>query len=286
MDLAHEKGASTWLISLPLGEFGFSLHKGAFRDALALCYGWLPSNTPTYCECGASFSVEHALSCLKGGFPSFLQHLRDAGLRLKPFKCSFFQQEVKYLGHVISRTGISTDPDRVLGWLPPKSKREVQRFLGFASYYRRFVKDFAHIAQPLHRLTQNTASFAWTSACQDAFPELCRRLCSAPVLAYPNFSRQFILDTDASDVGIGAVLSQLDDEGREWVVAYGSRTLSKAERRYCVTLTELLAVVVFTQQYRPYLAGPAHGPWLSDLAQELQRARGTAGTLAGETAGA
>ena len=70
MDLAQEKGASTWLTSLPLGEFGFSLHKGAFRDALALCYGWLPSNTPTYCECGPSFSVEHALSCPKGGFPS------------------------------------------------------------------------------------------------------------------------------------------------------------------------------------------------------------------------
>ena len=189
---------------------------------------------------------------------SVLQRLRDAGLRLKPSKCSFFQQEVKYLGHVISRTGISTDPDktsRVLSWPPPTSKREVQRFLGFASYYRRFVKDFAHIAQPLHRLTQNTASFAWTSACQDAFDELHRRLCSAPVLAYPNFSKHFILDTDASDVGIGAVLSQLDDEGRERVVAYGSRTLSKAERRYCVTRRELLAVVVFTRQYRPYLTG-------------------------------
>ena len=165
---------------------------------------------------------------------------------------------MKYLGHVISHIGISTDPDktsRVLSWPPPTSKREVQRFLGFASYYRRFAKDFAHIAQPLHRLTQNTASFAWTSACQDAFDELRRRLYSAPVLAYPNFSRHFILDTDVSDVGIGAVLSQLDDEGHERMVAYGSRTLSKAMGRYCVTRRELLAVVVFTQHYRPYLAG-------------------------------
>ena len=189
---------------------------------------------------------------------SVLQRLRDAGLRLKPSKCSFFQQQVKYLGHIISQDGISTDPDktnRVREWPPPSSKREVQQFLGLASYYRRFVKNFAHIAQPLHRLTQRTASFTWTHPCQEAFNELRKRLCSAPILAYPDFSRQFILDTDASDVGIGAVLSQVDDEGQERVVAYGSRTLSKAERRYCVTRRELLAVVVFTQQYRPYLSG-------------------------------
>ena len=140
-----------------------------------------------------------------------LQRLCDAGLRLKPSKCwLFFQQQVKYLGHIISRNGISTDPDktnRVLKWPPPSSKREVQQFLGLTSYYRWFVKNFAHIARPLHQLTQRTASFAWTHPCQEAFNELCKRLCSAPILAYPDFSRPFILDTDASDGGIGAVLS-------------------------------------------------------------------------------
>ena len=107
----------------------------------------------------------------------------------------------------------------------------------------------------LHRLTEDTATFEWTKPCQAAFEEHQRRLTSAPVLAYLNFNCQFILDTDASEVGIGGVLSQVDDEGREHVVAYGSRHLSKPERRDCITRRELLAVVTFTQQYRSYLLG-------------------------------
>ena len=189
---------------------------------------------------------------------SVLQRLRQSGLRLKPSKCCFFQHQVKYLGHIISCEGIATDPakiEKVATWPVPISRRDVQQFVGLASYYRRFVKDFACIARPLHHLTERTSSFVWTADCQSAFDELRQRLCSAPILAYPDFSRQFILDTDASDVGIGAVLSQVDDEGHERVIAYGSRALSKAERRYCVTRRELLAVVVFTQQYRPYLMG-------------------------------
>ena len=147
----------------------------------------------------------------------------------------------------------ATDPakiEKVADWPAPTTKREAQQFLGFASYYRRFVEDFARVARPLHRLTERATTFAWTSECQDAFEELRRRLTSAPVLSYPDFSRQFILDTDASDTGIGGVLSQVDADGRERVVAYGSRLLTKPERRYCVTRRELLAVVTFTRQYR------------------------------------
>ena len=124
-----------------------------------------------------------------------------------------------------------------------KSAQEVQQFLGLANYYRRFISDFATIAKPLHQLTE----------CQEAFDHLRRRLTTAPVLAFPDYSKPFILDTDASDTGIGAVLSQLDDDGRECVIAYGSRLLTKAERRYCVTCRELLAVVVFTSHFRPHL---------------------------------
>ena len=189
---------------------------------------------------------------------SVFRRLREAGLRLKPSKCSLFQREVLYLGHVISREGIAADLtkiEKVATWMAPHSKQEFRKFLGFASYYRRFIKDFAQITKPLHRLTEDTATFAWTEPCQAAFEKLRRRLTSAPVLAYPDFNRQFILDTDASDVGIGGVLSQVDDEGRERVVAYGSRVLSKPERRYCVTRRELLAVVTFTRQYRWYLMG-------------------------------
>ena len=140
-------------------------------------------------------------------------------------------------------------------WPTLTSVRETQQFLGFAGYYRRFVQDFTHIARSLHRLTERPATFMWTDECQGSFDELRRGLTSAPVLAYPDFNRQFFLDTGANDTGIGAVLSQVDEGGRERVIAYGSRLLTKPERQYCVTRRELLAVVTFAKQYRPYLTG-------------------------------
>ena len=125
---------------------------------------------------------------------SVFQRLRESGLKLKPSKCSFFQKKVHYLGHVISRDGVATDPGKtakVTTWPVPTSRREAQQFLGFASYYRRFIKDFAHLARPLHRLTEKTAPFKWNDECQSSFDRLRECLCSAPVLAYPDFARPF-----------------------------------------------------------------------------------------------
>ena len=107
--------------------------------------------------------------------------------------------------------------------------------------YRRFIRKFAEIARPLHRLTEKGRPFKWTMECDTAFAELKLRLCSTPVLTYPDFSLPFILDTDASQHGIGAVLSQIQC-GEEKVIAFASKTLTKAERRYSVTRKELLAV--------------------------------------------
>ena len=111
------------------------------------------------------------------------KRVRGAGLKLKPSKCAFFREKVFYLGHEVSREGVATDPrkiDQVGSWPIPQSAKDVQKFLGLASYYRRFVRDFATIAKPLHRLTEKTATFEWTRECQEAFAELHQKLCTAP----------------------------------------------------------------------------------------------------------
>ena len=132
----------------------------------------------------------------------------------------------------------------------------MQQFLGLAGYYSQFVKDFALIAQPLHRLTEHTNTFFWTNECQESFDKSRDCLYSASIFAYTNIQKPFILDTDANDVvGIGAVLSLLDEDGHERLINYGGRLLTKPERQYCITRRELLAVVTFTRQYHCYLIG-------------------------------
>ena len=167
-----------------------------------------------------------------------LDRLEQAGLKLKPAKCHLCRKEVSYLGHIVSEQGIAADPsktERIATWPVPENTREVQQFMGLANYYRRYIEDFATLARPLHRLTEKGASFRWTPDCEHAFRELQRLLTSTPILVFPDFSKPFILDTDASATGLGAVLSQVGDDGKEHVIAYGSRTLSKPERQYCVT---------------------------------------------------
>lgn len=183
--------------------------------------------------------------------------LRAANLKLSPKKCELFQVEVVYLGHIITADGIRTDPakiETVLSWPQPKNVAELRRFLGFCSYYRRFVNKFTEISEPLFRLTRKNQPFEWNIEAEEAFQNLKQALTSQPVLAFPSENGQFILDTDASAVGIGAVLSQRV-EGEEKVLAYYSRSLNKAERRYCVTRRELLAVVKSIEHFHPYLYG-------------------------------
>ena len=186
------------------------------------------------------------------------QWLRNAGLKLKPSKCDLCCKQVQCLGHIVSDDGVHTDPaktEKVADWPVPKTRKEVQQFLGLANYYHRFVKDFATIAKPLHHLTEKNCKFVWTSNCQRAFEKLRHRLVSTPILAFPDYTREFTLDTDASDTGIGTDLSQIQSDGTERVIAYASRTLSKPKRRYCVTRRELLAVATFIHHFRQYLLG-------------------------------
>ena len=190
-----------------------------------------------------------------------LERFRKAGLQLNPHKCQWFQSEVRYLGHIVGKDGIRTDPatvEKVATWPQPENVRELRSFLGLANYYRKFIKDYAGIAHPLHRLTGKNVRFEWSSECDAAFKELRERLCSAPILTLPDFeqgSGMFILDTDASDFAIGGVLSQRGSDGLERVIAYGSKNLSAAEINYCVTRREMLALVHFMTEFRPYLLG-------------------------------
>jgi len=186
-----------------------------------------------------------------------LQRLRDAHLKLKPKKCHFFQKRVKFLGHIVSDQGIQTDPEKIQKinhCPPPRDLHEVRGILGLCSYYRRFMPHFSEVAKPLTRLTEKDVSFHWGEAQDEAFQKLKELLSQAPVLAHPRKEGQFILDTDASDEGIGAVLSQIQD-GEERVIGYASRMLSKTERNYCITRRELLAVVTFCEQFKHFLLG-------------------------------
>ena len=183
--------------------------------------------------------------------------LQSAGLKLKPRKCALFQRSVKFLGHVVSQEGVSCDSDKVScvkEWKVPECVTEVCSFLGFASYYWRFIPEFAAIATPLTQLTQKHSRFKWDSKCQEAFEPLIDKLATAPVLGYPRPEGRLILDTDASAVAISGCLSQ-EQDGEERVLAYYSQTLSAAQRRYCTTKRELLAVVRAVKHFRMYLWG-------------------------------
>lgn len=198
-------------------------------------------------------TFDDALTCLE----QVMGAVKAANLRLHPKKCRLLQRKVQFLGHVISGDGVATDPDKVRAvqqWPTPKDVGELRSFLGLASYYRRFVQGFADVAAPLHQLTAKGAVFEWSERAERAFQLLRRALCQAPVLAFPQPGDQFVVDTDASNWGVGAVLSQVQG-GTERVIAYYSRALSKPERNYCVTRRELLAVVAGLRHFRHYLYG-------------------------------
>ena len=183
--------------------------------------------------------------------------LRNANLKLKPKKCQLFQRQVMYLGRVIGVDGTSPDPEKtskVKEWPVPKTVRDVRSFIGFANYYRRFIKNFASIAKPLHDLTKKSARFEWTPAQQASFDQLRLELVTAPVLQYPDYSGSFIVDTDASNVSIGAVLSN-EINGVDRPLVFSSRVLSRTEMMYSTTKREALAVIQALKWYRPYLLG-------------------------------
>ncbi|XP_029902664.1 uncharacterized protein LOC115355879 [Myripristis murdjan] len=190
-----------------------------------------------------------------------LKRLRKTGLKVKMEKCHFLQPEVRFLGHQVSAQGIGTDPDKVSAvkqWPIPRTVKELRSFLGFCSYYRRFIEGFSQIAGPLHDVVNACVRETWTPQCLLAFEQLKEKLTGAPTLGYADFSQPFILETDASSLGLGAVLYQ-EQGGRKKVIAYASRRLRGAEKNdqnYSSMKLELLALKwAVTEKFRGYLLG-------------------------------
>lgn len=183
-----------------------------------------------------------------------LSKLEEVGLTVKPQKCKFFQKEVSYLGYIISEEGLKPDPSKfqvILDWPTPSNSKEVQSFLGLVGYFRRFIKDYAKIAVPLTRLTRKDTKFDWTEECAQAFEEMKRLVTNPPLLAYPDFDTKFILQTDASDYAIGAVLLNQDRKPIHFI----SRILKGYEINYHITDKELLAIVWAVKHLNNYLFG-------------------------------
>ena len=184
---------------------------------------------------------------------------------MKPNKCEFFKSEITYLGHVVSHRGIATDPKKIRAiqqWPRPTTVTEVRKFTGLTNYYRKFVHGYAKVARPLHDLVsgknakKKRSVVEWTEDCERSFNQL-KQLCSnTPVLAYPDYKQKFKLYTDASESGLGAVLTQIKEDGLERPVAYAGRTLSKSERNYDAHKLEFLALKwAITDRFHEFLYG-------------------------------
>ena len=171
-----------------------------------------------------------------------LSCIRDSGLKLRGDKCQLLRPSVNFLGHTISAKGVLPNPEnlaKVKQWPVPTTPTQVRQILGLGSYYRRFLQGYSDLVRPLTLLTHKNTPFIWNEKCNNSFDTLKERLIGAEIMAFPRDSGLYVLDTDSSDTQISGVLNQVQD-GVERVISYGSRTLNKAEKNYCITHKELL----------------------------------------------
>ena len=193
-----------------------------------------------------------------GRLDNAFERLEQANLKLKPSKCAFGRTSVNFLGHVISDKSISTDPEklcRIQDWPRPHNINEARSFLVYATYYRRFIRNFAHIGKPLNKRLQKERQFYWSAECENSFKTINAAFKDTISLNYTDFTKLFIVDYNASDFGIGGVLSHVVRPGVEQTVSYFSRTLSQAERKYEVTHKKMLALVDSLRHFRCYVLG-------------------------------
>ena len=274
VEMAEECKAYTAFICGPLGfyecdtmPFGATNAPATFQRLMHDCLGDLNMNwCIVYLDDIIIFSdtKEEQIKRLEAVF----QKLMAAGLKLKPTKCFFFRDEIEYLGHVVSGKGISTNPKKieaVTKWPTPKTVYDVRSFLGFVGYYRLFKKNFSKITKPIREVItglENQSKRAakktyieWTDLADAAFDNLKTMCVSTPILAYPDYQLPFTLHTDSSTDGLGAVLYQKQD-GKQRVIAYALRSVSKAESNYPAHKLEFLALKwAVCEKFHEYLYG-------------------------------
>ena len=269
VEMDEESKALTAFTVDPLGfyecermPFGLTNALVTFQHLIESCLGELHLNwCIIYLDDIIVFSKtpEEHLKRLQGIFDK----LAKAGLKLKPSKCEFFKSRITYLGHIVSAAGIETDPKKieaVKNWTLPRTVTDVRSFLGFTNYYRRFIQGYAKVAQPLNVLisgdnaNHKKSLVKWNPECQQAFDQL-KDLCTkTPILAYTNYKKPFQLQTDASDLGLCAILYQNDSHDHQRVIAYASHSLSNTERNYPVHKLEFLALKwAVTDRFHEYL---------------------------------
>lgn len=185
------------------------------------------------------------------------KRLRESNFKIQLDKSEFLKLETAYLGHIISRDGIKPNPDKITAiqnYPLPKTPTEIKRFLGLLGYYRKFIPDFARLTKPLTQCLKKGSKITLNSDYVNCFEKCKTLLTNDPILQYPDFTKEFILTTDASNLAIGAVLSQ-GTIGSDKPIAYASRTLNTSEINYSTIEKELLAIVWATKYFRPYLFG-------------------------------
>jgi RNase H-like domain found in reverse transcriptase/Integrase zinc binding domain/Reverse transcriptase (RNA-dependent DNA polymerase) len=190
-----------------------------------------------------------------------LQRLWEHDLFLKPKKCEFNKTKMEYLGLIIQEGKLSMDPIKLSGirdWPTPTTVKQVQGFIGFANFYRQFIRKFSKLILPLNNLLRKDAKFDWNDQCQEAFETLKGRFLQEPILMMPDYSKPFQIKSDASKYASGAVLTQTDINGDRHLVAFLSKTFTDMERRYEIYDRELLGIVRALKEWRHYIQGSGH----------------------------
>ena len=248
----------TGLFQFRVMPFGLNGAPATFQRMMDSAIRGLERHTAVYLDDIIIFSetwdehVEH--------IKAVLTRLCERNLTAKPVKCKFGMQECAYLGHIVGNGQVKPDPEKVRAvenFPRPATKKQVRVFLGLTGYYRRFIEDYSRIAAPLTDLTKKSLpdKVNWTEDCENAFYRLKLALVQTPILRNPDFDKEFILQTDASDRGAGAVLSQTDTDGRDRPIAFFSRKFLPREERYSTVEKECLAIKLGVEAFKVYLIG-------------------------------